>query len=174
MKLSQLLQSKSILIEGDNDGRGSWGIFLSPKNTDHVVKLFCEENQFDDEKRGYDKVLDEPSLIPFANQYEEILVELDTSAYPHDRTTPPFEKAILIPYLSALLWENVGKLGTKETDKELEKIGINVEELKNNFNRVGIAAWEVTLFVNTSSNDVKAIDFTYSKVVADNYIDHEE
>ena len=174
MKLSQILQSKSVLPEGGNDGRDSWGIFLSPEHTDHVIKLFHDKEQFDDEKMGYDKVLAEPSLKEFANKYEEVLLHLDTPIYPNNRTSPPFETVILIPYLSCPPWEIIGKLETRDVDENLKKIGVNVDELKNNFNRAGIATWEITIFVNTVSHDIKAIDFTYSKVLFDNYIDNED
>lgn len=174
MKLSQIQQSKSILPDGDHDGGGSWGIFLSPERPDHVIKLFYDEQQFNDEKKGYDRILGEPSLMQFANQYSVISVQLDTSTYPNNRISPPFNNALLIPLLSNPPWEIIGKLGSKETDDKLARIDVNVEELKNNFLRIGVAPWEVTLFVHSISHNIKAIDFTYSEAVLNNNADTDE
>jgi hypothetical protein len=174
MKLSQIQQSKSILPDGDYDGRGSWGIFLSPERPDHVVKLFCDEQQFNDEKLGYDRVLGEPSLKRFANQYSVVSVLLDTSTYLNNRISPPFNDALLIPYLSNPPWEIIGKLGSQETDDKLARINVNVKELMDKFCRIGVAPWEATFFVHSNSLDIKAIDFTYSEVVLNSNADAEE
>lgn len=168
MKLSKIQQSKSILPDGDHHGRDSWGIFLSPEQPDHAIKLFYNGKKFNDEKVAYDKVLGDPDLIRFANKYKEISVQLDTPIYPSDRTSPPFTRALLIPYLSDPPWKIIGKLGTEAADDKLSKIGLNVEELKDSFCRAGIAYWEVTFFVNSISCDIKAIDFTYSDLVSNN------
>ncbi len=174
MKLSQIQQSKSIRPDVDQDGGGSWGIFLSPEQPDHVIKLFYNEQQFNDEKMGYDRVLGESSLMRLANQYIVISVQLDTSTYPNNRISPPFDNALLIPFLSNPPWEIIGKLGSHETDDKLARIGINVEELKDNFCRIGLAPWEATFFMHSISHDIKAIDFTYSEVVLNSNADMEE
>ncbi|MCG7977427.1 MAG: hypothetical protein N0E58_04715 [Candidatus Thiodiazotropha endolucinida] len=165
MKLSQIQQSKSIIPDGDHQGGGSWGIFISPEQPDRVIKLFFDKQQFDNEKIGYDRVLGEPSLMRFANQYSVITVQLDTSTYLNNRRSLPFNNALLIPLLSTPPWERIGKLAIPETDDKLKKIGINVEKFKYNFSRIGISPWEVTLFVHSISHDIKAIDFTYDEVV---------
>jgi hypothetical protein len=174
MKLSQIQQFKSILPDGDQDSGGSWGIFLSPERPNHVIKLFYDEQQFNDEKIGYDKVLGESALMRFANQYSVISVQLDSITYLNDRKSPPFKNALLIPFLSSPLWKIVGKLGSEETDGMLARIGVNIEELKNSFSRIGVAPWEVTFFVHSISYDIKAIDFTYSDVVLNSSVDTEE
>ncbi|MFK5951406.1 MAG: hypothetical protein QM500_21840 [Methylococcales bacterium] len=173
MKLSKILQSLSILPDGDQDGRDSWGIFMSPEHPNKVIKLFYDEQQFNDEKTGYDKVLGESDLLRFANKYSVISVELDTSNYSNNRITPPYENTILIPYLPSPPWELVGKLGTQEADDKLVRIGINVEKLKDNFCRIGIASWEATFFEHPILHDIKAIDFTYSDVVFNSNADIE-
>lgn len=173
MNLSKIQQSQSILPKGEQDGRDSWGIFLSPEQSNEVIKLFYNEQQFNDEKTGYDKVLEESDLMMFANQYSVISLDLDTSNYSNYRTTPPYKNALLIPFLPNPPWEMIGKLGIPETDNKLARIGINVEELKNSFCRIGIASWEASFFVHSISHDIKAIDFTYSEVVLNSYVDIE-
>jgi hypothetical protein len=165
MRLSQILQSRSILHGGDDDGHGSWGIFLSPTDPAFSLKLFCDEQQFADEKTGYDKALGEPALMRFANPCCEVTLLLDTYVYPSNRKDPPFERALLMPLLSSPPWEKIGKLGCPETDSMLAKSGVEVETLKNNFLRVGLASWEATFFIHSESRDIKAIDFTYSELV---------
>ena len=168
MRLSQILRSGSILPGGDDDGHGSWGIFFSPGDAAFAVKLFCNEQQFAHEKIGYDKALGEPALVRFANQCDEVTLLLDTDAYPSNRKEPPFEKALLVPLLSSPPWEKVGKLGCPETDEMLAQSGVEVESLKNDFLRAGLASWEVTFFIHSESRDIKAIDFTYSELVFKN------
>jgi hypothetical protein len=165
MKLSQIQQSRSILPAGQQDNGGSWGIFLSPENPNHVIKLFYDEQQFSNEKIGYDKVLGENDLKMFANQYTVIPLQLDALTHPNNRITLPFSDALLLPLLSDPPWAIVGKLGTKETDDKLSEFGVNIEKLKVNFCQIGVTPWEVTFFMNSISHELKAIDFTFSNVV---------
>lgn len=169
MKLSQILQSQSVRPDGDQDGRDSWGIFLSPERNDHVIKLFYSEQQFNDEKTGYDKVLCEINLKRFANQYSVISLQLD--AVSNNHRISPFKNALLIPYLENPPWESIGKLGTKETNDKLSRIGIKVDKINNDFLRIGVVPWETTFFIHSVSNDIRAIDFTYSQVVLNNFSD---
>ncbi|MEW8023677.1 MAG: hypothetical protein AB2801_11320 [Candidatus Thiodiazotropha endolucinida] len=166
MKLSRILQSKTVIPNGYHDAHGSWGIFISPEQPNQVIKLFFDEQQFNDEKTGYDRVLGEPYLMRYANQYGVITVQLDTSNYPNNRSSPPFNEALLMPLLSSPPWEIIGKLGADQvTDDKLVRIGVNVDELKNNFLRIGISPWEATFFVHSNLLDIKAIDFTCSEVM---------
>lgn len=174
MRLSQIQQSKSILPDENLDCGGSWGIFLSPERPDHVIKLFYDEQQFNDEKTGYDKVLGEPSLIRFANQYSVISVQLDTSTYTNNRMSPPFNSALLIQFLSNPPWKIIGKLGSQETDDKLVSIGVNVEELKDHFCQIGIASWEATFFMHSITREIKGVDFTYSEVILNSNVDMDE
>jgi hypothetical protein len=174
VKLSQILESRSIQPEDEDDGNGSWGIFISPENSNDVVKLFVNEQQFNNEKKGYDKVLGEPDLKEFANQYSTINIEFDTSNYPIQRKKPPIESALLIPFLSNPPWEIIGKLGDKETDGKLVSINVDVKRVKDKFYRIGLLPCEITFFVHSTLRNIKAIDFTYSEVVSNNYSDKDE
>lgn len=147
---------------------------MSPEEPDFVVKLFCDEQQFIDEKTGYDKVLGEPELVQFADKYRIIAIHLDTSIYPSNRKGPPFKKALLLPFLANPPWENIGKLGFQKTDNILAKCSVNVEKIKNDFHRIGLASWEATFFMHSNSRDIKVIDFTYSEVVFNNYVEAKE
>jgi hypothetical protein len=174
MRLSQILQSQSINRDGEEDGGGSWGIFMSPEDQNFVAKLFCNERQFIDEKTGYDKVLCEPELLQLANKYRVIAIHLDTSTYPSNRNGPPFKKALFLPFLSNPPWKNIGKLGFSNTDNMLAKCRVAVEKIKNEFQRIGLASWESTFFMHSNLRDIKALDFTYSKVVFNNYSEKNE
>jgi len=165
MKLSQVLRSPSILPNNDDDGNGSWGIFLSSADLEFAVKLFCNEQQFADEKAGYDKVLSDPNLMHLANPYQEVSLLLDTDEYPLNCNNPPFELALLMPFLANPPWEKIGKLGTPTADTALAKFGVEINNLKNDFLRIGIASWEVTFFIHSESSVIKAIDFTFSELV---------
>jgi hypothetical protein len=174
MRLSQILRSRSILPDADDDGHGSWGIFVSPVDPAFSVKLFCEEQQFVDERTGYDKALDDLLLKQFANPYHEVTLLLDTDAYPPNRNEPPFKMALLVPLLASPPWEKLGKLACPETVSRLAKNGVEVESLKNAFRRVGLASWEATFFIHSESCDIRAIDFTYSQVVFGSRFDAED
>jgi hypothetical protein len=167
MKLSQVLRSPSILPNNDDDGNGSWGIFLSSADSAFAVKLFCDEQQFADEKAGYDKVLSDPNLMRLVNPYQEVTLLLDTDKYPLNRIGqhPPFELALLMPFLANPPWEKIGKLGMRTTDTALAKLGVEVDNLISDFLRIGIASWELTFFIHSESSDIKAIDFTFSELV---------
>jgi hypothetical protein len=175
MKLSRILQSQTVIPNGYHDGGGSWGIYLSPEQPDQVIKLFFNEQQFNDERTGYDRVLDDPCLMRYANQYSVIAVQLDAFTYPNNRSDPPFEYALIMPFLSSPPWEEIGKLVVDQgVDEKLMRIGVNVNDLKDNFIRIGVASWEVTFFVHSNFRDIKAIDFTYSENILDSNTDTEE
>ena len=111
--------------------------------------------------------------MQFANDYREVSVELDTSDYPENRVYPPFINALLIPFLKDPPWEEIGKLTNKDkkTEDKLARIDVNVDELEGKFGRIGIAYYELTFFVHSNSRDIKAIDFTYSDTIFNNYTD---
>lgn len=169
MKLSEIIQSHLIHPNGEDDGGGSWVIFMSPEDPNFVVKLFYDIQQFTNEKVGYDKVLCEPNLMQFANKYRVTTIQLDTSSCPSIRKCPPHRKALLLPFFASPPWENIGKLSTPITNSKLAARGIDVEKITNEFHRIGLAWWEATFFIHTNLHDIKAIDFTYSEVALNMY-----
>lgn len=57
------------------------------------------------------------------------------------------------------------KVENPDNGTALAKLGVESDNLKNDFLRVGIASWEVTYFIHSESNDIKAIDSAFSKLV---------
>ncbi len=169
MKLSQIQEYRLIHPIENHDGNGSWGIYLNPQQPENVIKLFYDEKQFNCEKAGYDTVLGEPSLIQYANPYDEITIQLDTSEFPDNRRCKPFNRALIIPFLSNPPWELIGSLERQETEGKLIEMSVNTEILKNDMYRVGLAPLEPTFFVHSVSGEIKAIDFTYCETIYMNY-----
>jgi len=126
-----------------------------------VVKLFSDEHDYNDEKDCYDKTLEDPSLRHLANQYTEIDIKLDTDIGDYRGT--PFKKALLHPYLKNPDWIEVGKLCIPCNDRLLTDNGLDVERVKNDFDRIGLASWEATIFMRSNPLEFKAIDLTSNK-----------
>ncbi|MEJ2612653.1 MAG: hypothetical protein P8179_21995 [Candidatus Thiodiazotropha sp.] len=103
------------------------------------------------------------------------VIKLFSNEQQFNRSDPPFEYALIMPFLSSPPWEEIGKLVVDQgVDEKLMRIGVNVNDLKDNFIRIGVASWEVTFFVHSNFRDIKAIDFTYSENILDSNTDTEE